>query len=115
MIKLEYYRYKDRFYCLLYIKEVFEKKFILPNCKSFFNEKDFLMIEVKNKKNFFLNEKIVLINIVEIKEVHFDNIPLSSEKLSCEFELNNEKYIFKAYVPFWGKVLDKKSWTGFLS
>ena len=25
MIKLEYYRYKDRFYCLLYIKEVFEK------------------------------------------------------------------------------------------
>ena len=55
------------------------------------------------------------INIVEIKEVHFDNIPLSSEKLSCEFQLNNEKYIFKAYVPFWGKILDKKSWTGFLS
>ena len=76
MIKLEYYRHKDRFYCLLYIKEVFEKKFILPNCKSFFNEEEFLMIEVKNKKNFFLNEKVILINIVEIKEVHFDTICL---------------------------------------
>ena len=115
MIKIEYYSFGGRFYCYLNISGDFKKKFLLPDCKNLFLENEFLMIEVKSKKDYFTSANTNSINMLNALSLKNETVLFSDEKLYIEIEFNNVKHKFKAYVPFWGKVMENRCWTGFIS
>ncbi len=115
MIQFEYYLFNRKKYCLLYISDKLNKKFILPDCDDLFSSKYNIMIEIDKPQDYFLNQSFSKLNKRRYKSQSCISKIISSNKIDLLFQYSNKEFSLKSYLPFWGKTLSSDCWVCIIS